>query len=153
MRWLAEKVLRLLSSGRLVEVMVAECREVSGARLTAQQEYLVGVLCRLPDVLSNCLRQHLDPGLLPQPYFSQLGANVFTCLQQVHSILRGTAQNAHDVYLFMLHVLCMFCLCSICRLQPPVPSCSGRQGCPAGTERYNHFLSNSSQLVSGYSFP
>lgn len=96
-RWLAEKVLRLLSSGSLVKVMVAECREVSGARLTAQQEHLVGVLCRLPDVLSNRLSQHLDPGLLPQPYFSQLGADVFACLQQVHSILRGRSQNAHDV--------------------------------------------------------
>lgn len=33
----------------------------------------------------------------------------------------------------------LLCLCSIWRLQPPLPSCSGRQGCPAGTERYNHF--------------
>lgn len=101
MQWLAGKVLHLLSSGRLVEVMVAECREVSGARLTAQQEHLVGVLCRLPDVLSNCLRQHLDPGLLPRPYFSQLGADVFSCLQQVHSILRGRPQNTHVHLYFM----------------------------------------------------
>ena len=101
MQWLAGKVLHRLSSGRLVEVMVAECREVSGARLTAQQEHLVGVLCRLPDVLSNCLWQHLDPGLLPRPYFSQLGADVFLCLQQVHSILRGKPQNTHVLLCFM----------------------------------------------------
>lgn len=100
-QWLAGKVLHLLSSGRLVEVMVAECREVSGARLTAQQEHLVGILCRLPDILSNCLRQHLDPRLLPWPYFSQLGADVFSCLQQVHSILRGRPQNTLVLLRFM----------------------------------------------------
>lgn len=33
----------------------------------------------------------------------------------------------------------LLCLCSVWGLQPPLPSCSDRQGCPAGTERYNDF--------------
>ena len=90
-QWLAGEVLHLLSDGKLVEVLVAQCREVrvGDARLTAQQDQLVGVLCRLPDVLSNQLQQCLDPALLPQPYFSRLGMDVFSCLQRVHCILRG----------------------------------------------------------------
>ena len=90
-QWLAGEVLHLLSGGKLVEVMLTQCRDVrvGDARLTAQQEQLVGILCRLPDMLSNRLQQYLDPSLLPQPYFSQLGMDVFSCLQRVHNILRG----------------------------------------------------------------
>lgn len=56
----------------------------------------------------------------------------------------------HMMCTFLCSMYEVFCLCSICRLQSPVPSYSGRQGCPTGTERYNHFLSNSSQFISGY---
>jgi len=113
-QWLAGEVLHLLSGGKLVEVMLTQCRDVhvGDARLTAQQEQLVGILCRLPDVLSNRLQQYLDPSLLPQPYFSQLGMDVFSCLQRVHNILRGRDNKGllkpkHTNFLyFLLSFIC-----------------------------------------------
>ncbi len=57
--------------------------------LTPSQEGLVGVLCRLPDVLANRMGRELPPALLPPQYFSAIGRGLMGCLHQVYKALKG----------------------------------------------------------------
>ena len=88
-KWISNEVLQIITSNGLTTVLVNECKEHVSARLHPTQEHLIGVVCRLPDVLSNSLSRQLTPSLWPGAYFMRVGKSLCECLQQVHSALRG----------------------------------------------------------------
>ena len=59
------------------------------AQVNTQQEHLVKVLCRLPDVLANRLGRYLKEGLLPKPYFRSIGKDIFRCLESIRKQFKG----------------------------------------------------------------
>ena len=89
-KWLASEVLKILQSGGLASVLLSTSRQdPASTRLSVTQEHLVGVVCRLPDVLANRLGRYLKEGLLPKPYFKSLGEGVCGCLEGVHKDFKG----------------------------------------------------------------
>ncbi len=78
--WLSTEVQALLTSGRLTALFRDE---LSPAPLSADLEQLVGVVCRLPDTLSNRLGRQLSPSLLPPQYFKMVGLSIADCLKDV----------------------------------------------------------------------
>lgn len=75
--------------GELCQVLYGECRRDPSHGLTYRQEQLVGVVCRLPDLLANRMGHQLHHSLLPREYFTALGRSMLACLEQVHRALRG----------------------------------------------------------------
>lgn len=88
-RWLCSEVQDMLSRDELCQVLFNECRRDPAHSLTSQQEQLVGVVCRLPDLLANKMGRQLHPSLLPRGYFAALGRSMVACLERVHTALRG----------------------------------------------------------------
>ncbi len=89
-KWLASEVLKLLQSGILPSLLLSESKsDPASSRLSLRQEELVGVVCRLPDVLANRLGQQLKEALFPKPYFELLGVGVAQCLESIHKNFKG----------------------------------------------------------------
>lgn len=89
-KWLASEVLKIVQSGGLGSILLTRSREDPAAtRLSLQQQHLVGVVCRLPDVLANRLGRALKEGLLPKPYFGCVGEGVLRCLEGLRRDCKG----------------------------------------------------------------
>ena len=80
----------LLKSGVLSSLLLSESKgDPASSRLSPRQEELVGVVCRLPDVLANRLGRQLKQSLFPKPYFGLLGEGVAHCLEDIHKDFKG----------------------------------------------------------------
>jgi hypothetical protein len=87
---LASEVLKILQSGVFPSILLSSCKEDPGStRLSVAQENLVGVVCRLPDVLANRLGRSLKDSLLPKSYFQCLGEGLVTCLEGIRKDFKG----------------------------------------------------------------
>lgn len=89
-KWLATEVLKILQAGGLSSILLSTSREdPASTRLSLVQEHLVGVVCRLPDVLANRLGRSVKDGLLPKPYFRCLGEGILACLEGIRRDFKG----------------------------------------------------------------
>ena len=92
-KWLSSEVLKLLKSGAFASLLLSMSRrDPASSRLSPIHEHLVGVVCRLPDVLANRLGRQLKEGLFPAPYFRQLGRDLLECLESIHVKWKGTVE-------------------------------------------------------------
>lgn len=85
-KWLAHEVLTIIESRGFATILssMSSCDPAS-VSLSVLQEHLVGVVCRLPDVLANRLGRQLKEGLFPKPYFRRLGEGLVQCLENIHN--------------------------------------------------------------------
>lgn len=88
-RWLANEVADLLISDSLTADLLAQCSSNPSPRLSPIQEQLVGVICRLPDLLANRLGRSLPAVLLPAEYFKLVGRALYNCLGRVYASIKG----------------------------------------------------------------
>ena len=88
-RWLANEVADLLVSNSLTSDLFTQCSSNPSPRLSPAQEQLVGVICRLPDLLANRLGRSLQATLLPAEYFRLVGGAVYNCLERVYTGIKG----------------------------------------------------------------
>ena len=109
----------MISSDQLCQVLYEECRRDPSHGLTSWQEQLVGVVCRLPDLLANRMGHQLHHSLLPRKYFAALSRSVLVCLEKVHGALQGGFTTSPALTSSLI-------LFSHCHLQPAktVPLCS-----------------------------
>ena len=89
-RWLANEVVDLLTADSLTSDLFTQCSNIPSPRLSPTQEQLVGVVCRLPDLLANRLGRSLPDTLLPVTYFKLVGRVLWECLKQVYATIKGT---------------------------------------------------------------
>ena len=94
-RWLANEVADLLASDDLTSDLFIECSSNPSPRLSPAQEQLVGVVCRLPDLLANRLGRSLPAMLLPAEYFRLVGGALYKCLERVYTSIKGTVPLMH----------------------------------------------------------
>ena len=88
-RWLANEVADLLASDDLTSDLFTQCSSNPSPRLSPAQEQLVGVICRLPDLLANRLGRSLPVTLLPTKYFQLVGGALYKCLERVYTSIKG----------------------------------------------------------------
>lgn len=88
-RWLANEVADLLASDDLTSDLFTQCSSNPSPRLSPAQEQLVGVVCRLPDLLANRLGRSLPVTLLPTKYFQLVGGALYKCLERVYTSIKG----------------------------------------------------------------
>ncbi len=90
-KWLASEVLKIIECGGLSSILLsASGEDPASTQLTHAQEHLVGVVCRLPDVLANRLGRYTKEGLLPRQYFKRLGEGLLGCLEGIRKLFKGT---------------------------------------------------------------
>lgn len=89
-KWLANEVRKLLQNeDGLTSILVSNSINSDPNQLSPLQEHLVGVVCRLPDVLANRLGRQLKADLLPMAYFKRLGECLVGCLQHLYEKFEG----------------------------------------------------------------
>lgn len=88
-KWLANEVSAVISSECLTSDLLAECSFNPSSCLTPLQNQIVGVVCRLPDLLTNRLGHSLPSSLMPPAYFKLIGSCLFNCLESIYTSIKG----------------------------------------------------------------